>query len=189
MILLLFDLRQPMALFSRHLKNTCVWWATCNVRTLRHTTYDRLSIQRMRLSAYNVSETLHTMYVWSGIQCTYETFTQRTFLAKKSWKNVHYIHYIDLKESLKKWFYQHCYVSTCKSQNPGNLPGFGDLIIYRMIISLISTYAENPGNLPAFWTYVEPENHLKSIKKSNVWIYKMQVNYLDFGRCLDIRWT
>ena len=36
------------------------------------------------------------------------------------------------------------------SRNPGNLPGFQDLIIYRIRFRLISMYEENPGKLPTF---------------------------------------
>ena len=36
------------------------------------------------------------------------------------------------------------------SRNPGNLPGFQDLIIYRIRFRLISMYEENPDTLPSF---------------------------------------
>ena len=67
-----------------------------------HTMYVHFTIQRMRLSPYSVWACPNTIYVWRRIQCTYKTVTQRTFLAKKSWKQVHYVQYVELKESSKK---------------------------------------------------------------------------------------
>ncbi len=51
-----------------------------------HTMYVSFTIQRMRLSPYSVWASPHTMYVWRRIQCTYQIVTQRTLLAKNSWK-------------------------------------------------------------------------------------------------------
>ena len=97
MILSLFGLRRPMALFPG------IWGI--HIYREPHTMYVHFTIQRMRLSLYSVCASPHTMYVWRRIQCTYKTVTQRTFLAKKSWKNIQYVQYVELKEPLKKRFY------------------------------------------------------------------------------------
>ena len=55
-------------------------------------------------------------------------------------------------------------VFTYKSQNPGNLAGFQDFIIYKISFSSISTYEENPGKLAAFSIRQScklAKNHLK----------------------------